>query len=80
MTISQSLKKLIAKGYINRKESHKDTRAKVVTLTPKGKKLIAELIPIVEKTDAEFFNTINHSEQQSLLKLFSTLILAPTHS
>ena len=70
MTISQSLKKLTAKGLIDRQESQKDTRAKIVMLTAKGKKLIEQIVPIVEQTDADFFGAINHNGQQSLLKLF----------
>jgi DNA-binding MarR family transcriptional regulator len=49
MTISKSLKKLVSLGYMDRCESKSDTRAKWVSLTLKGKKLIQKLVPIVEK-------------------------------
>src|SRR5436190_6964900 len=55
MTVSKSLKKLVAQGYTRREESQKDTRAKWVYLTPKGKDLAAKLIPIVERIDVDVF-------------------------
>jgi DNA-binding MarR family transcriptional regulator len=74
MTVSKSLKKLIAQGYIKREESQKDTRAKWVYLTSQGKELASKLIPLVEDIDAEFFGKASHSEQQSLIQILGKLV------
>lgn len=78
MTVSASLKKLSLQGYINRKESQKDTRAKWVHLTPQGKSFISKLIPIVEKIDADFFRKISQSDQQNLIQILGNL-MAESH-
>lgn len=74
MTVSKSLKKLIAQGYIKREESQKDTRAKWVALTPKGKELTAKLVPIVEGIDAEFFGKVSGADQKRLIQILGKLV------
>lgn len=78
MTVSKSLKKLANQSYVNRKESHNDTRAKWVHLTPKGKNLVSKLIPIVEQIDAEFFGTVPKMDQQTLIQILGKL-MTETH-
>ena len=74
MTVSSSLKKLAVQGYITRKESEIDTRAKWVSLTPQGKKLVSKLIPIVEQIDADFFGIVPRSDQQALIQILGKLM------
>ncbi|HAM97143.1 MAG TPA: MarR family transcriptional regulator [Marinilabiliales bacterium] len=54
---SNVLKTLIAKKLINRKEHSKDTRAKVVSITNDGKKIVKQAVLLVEKLDLGFFVT-----------------------
>lgn len=74
MTVSKSLKKLVAEGYLTRLEHKEDTRAKCVHLTKKGRAIIAKLVQIVEKVDDKFFGRIKRTEQKSLIRLFNNLI------
>lgn len=74
MTVSQSLKKLITAGYIQRHEHPEDTRMKTVCLTNKGKALALKLIPIVESVDTEFFNIISRNDQKILISLLNDLV------
>ncbi|MBA3814278.1 MAG: winged helix-turn-helix transcriptional regulator [Alphaproteobacteria bacterium] len=74
MTVSKSLKKLIAQGYIKREESPKDTRAKWVYLTIKGKELISQLVPVVEGIDAAFFGAVRKGDQQTLIQILGKLM------
>ena len=76
MTVSQALKKLSAEGFVKRQTSEKDSRAKTITLTPNGRLLINRIVPHIEATDAMFFATLNHSEQQHCMALLNKLILA----
>ena len=73
MTVSQSLKKLVIQDLVKRTEHANDTRAKGVWLTKDGEKLIQQLVPIVEKIDAEFFGVLPLPQQQSLLHCLHTL-------
>lgn len=74
MTVSKSLKKLTADGFIKRTEHDTDTRAKSVYLTTKGKAMASKLVPIVEKIDEQFFGMINDSQQRSLINILAGLI------
>lgn len=74
MTVSQSLKKLVAMGLVKRAEHHEDTRAKTVQLTPKGFKLTMQLVPIIENIDAKFFGVLKKSDQQTLITLLNQCI------
>lgn len=73
MTVSKSLKKLVELNLVNRIEHETDTRAKNVSLTNKGKKLVHKLVPIVEKTDSLFFGKTSLPEQQSLMRILNKL-------
>lgn len=78
MTVSKSLKKLILQGYVSRKESQKDTRAKWVHLTPQGKSLVSKLIPVIEGIDTEFFGKVPQGDQQNLIQILGKL-MTETH-
>lgn len=75
MTVSKSFKKLVMAGYVKRREHKKDTRAKAVYLTKKGRELISKLIPIVEKIDENFFGVLKKNDQEYLIHVFNNLIL-----
>lgn len=74
MTVSKSLKKLVNQGYIDRRESQKDTRAKWVYLTPAGKGLVTKLVPLIEKIDETFFGVVSHSDQKELIQVLRKII------
>lgn len=74
MTVSKSLKKLVAQKFVNRIEHKTDTRAKSVTLTEKGKTLIHQLIPFVEQIDAEFFGQVSQNDLETLIQIFNKLM------
>lgn len=73
MTVSQALKKLAAQGLIKRAEHKVDTRAKMVILTDKGRKLISILVPLVESIDAEFFGQLPKKNEQALIGILNKL-------
>lgn len=73
MTVSTSLRKLVALGCVNRIEHKTDTRAKSVKLTEKGKKMVRKLVPIVEGIDNIFFGKSSDKEQKSLVNILAKL-------
>lgn len=74
MTVSKSLKKLVAQGLIKRAEHKDDTRAKSVHLTTEGKTMASKLVPIVEKIDEEFFGVMSRTNQQFLINILADLV------
>lgn len=73
MSVSASLKELVQRKLIQRSEHKKDTRAKIVALTPHGKKMLLKIVPKIEKTDATFFENLSTKEQAIALQLFKKL-------
>ena len=55
MTTSSVLRTLLKKELITRQEHSTDTRAKEVSLTDKGRKLIKKAVVTVEQIDRDFF-------------------------
>ena len=56
MHISQIASRLEQSGLIERKMATTDIRAKHVRLTEKGRKLMAQAMPVVEEFDRAFFS------------------------
>ncbi|MBN9412536.1 MAG: winged helix-turn-helix transcriptional regulator [Candidatus Paracaedimonas acanthamoebae] len=73
MTVSKSLKKLVSQGLVQRFELETDTRAKTVVLTDKGENLVHQLVPIVEKIDAEFFGKVVKNDKKLLTQILKKL-------
>lgn len=73
MTVSKSLRKLAAQGYIKRAEHPQDTRAKSVALTEAGKKLVTQLFPQIEAVDAAFFGKLQEGSYQDFVQNLQTL-------
>lgn len=74
MTVSKSLKKLVAQGYIKREENQQDTRAKSVSLTKKGKEIASKLVPIIERIDKVFFGNIKKADHKSFVSILNNLV------
>lgn len=74
MTVSASLKKLASLSLVKRNEHAKDTRAKSVVLTKKGRALTKKLVPLVEGVDKIFFGNIKKTDQSSLIHILNQLV------
>jgi len=73
MTVSGSIKKLVAMQFVKRDECKHDTRAKVVRLTQKGVSLTQKLVSTVELIDKTFFSNISQPDRQHLLNILLKL-------
>lgn len=73
MTVSKALKYLVAQRYVERVTHHADTRAKKISLTSAGKKIVTQLIPKIEKMDAVFFGKLSKLEQKKLIPFLKKL-------
>lgn len=58
MMVSKVLRTLQEKGFISRKEHETDTRAKAITLTETGEKILQRALVMVEQVDINFFSVL----------------------
>ena len=58
MMVSKVLRTLQEKGFITRKEHEIDTRAKAITLTETGWKILQRALTMVEQVDINFFSIL----------------------
>jgi DNA-binding MarR family transcriptional regulator len=70
MMTSQVLRALETKGLVTRAPDPNDSRARQLSVTPKGAALARRAIAVVEAADAEFFAAV---EQRSLLRTLHRL-------
>lgn len=72
--MSEVIRRLSSNGLILQKQSQEDARAKVVSLTDRGRKTLARTLPIISQANQEFFAALNHAEMQSLASLQARLL------
>jgi DNA-binding MarR family transcriptional regulator len=75
MTTSTIIRTLLRKKLIERMEHPTDTRAKIVVLTEKGKKVSSQAVKIIEKFDTAFFEPVAGAS-----KKFNALLLTLLHT
>lgn len=72
-TVSAMLRRLQQRGLIERQMHAKDSRAKVVRLTPEGEKTLAKLEHMTLKNRREMENTFTKAELTQLVSLLRRL-------
>ncbi|MEY2780343.1 MAG: HTH-type transcriptional repressor NicR [Pseudomonadota bacterium] len=68
-TIGGVIDRLLQKGWIRRSVSEIDRRARVLELTAKGKRLMAELVPLVAELQAEVLAPLSDEEKAAFMAL-----------
>jgi len=68
-TIGGVVERLEAKGLVERRTSATDRRAKSLSLTQKGKTLLARLEPVVEALQADILPGLTKAEQAEFVRL-----------
>ena len=68
-TIGGVIDRLEAKGLVRRDVSPDDRRARQLTLTPEGERLLAAVRPVVEALQAEILAPLTPAEQRSFTAL-----------
>ncbi|MFC0232899.1 MarR family winged helix-turn-helix transcriptional regulator [Vagococcus entomophilus] len=74
MTLSQIVRLLVQKAYIEKTVSRLDPRANALSLTSLGYEKIQKAVPVVEKLDAQFFGLLGSKQEtfRESLKLLVT--------
>lgn len=68
-TIGAVVDRLVQKGLVNRIISARDRRARVLTLTPKGKAVLAELLPVVSGLQQDILPGLTTEEYRRFVAL-----------
>ena len=69
---SEQLRVLEQKGFIERNPHPTDTRARSLSLTRSGKKIIATAVKLIEDADATFFD-LGREDLRHLLRILQQL-------
>jgi DNA-binding MarR family transcriptional regulator len=73
-TVGSVLDRLEAKGLIERESRFQDKRSKRLRLTARGRDLMREIAPAVERSQRRFVDVLSAEEQQRLSELLGKLI------
>lgn len=68
-TIGGVIDRLEQKGWIRRVVSERDRRARELSLTPEGERILSALLPIVQDLQDEILQSLNDADRASFLKL-----------
>jgi DNA-binding MarR family transcriptional regulator len=72
-TISRMIKSLTKKGFVFKDNSSEDLRAFIIGLTEDGKKLVAHLIPIIEKVREKGLKNLSENQNTTTSKTLSKI-------
>ncbi|MEE9433317.1 MAG: MarR family transcriptional regulator [Sphingorhabdus sp.] len=71
--VTAMVRRLVALGYIERRQSQNDGRAKLLTLTPLGKDVQANVRPPFRKINNRIENTLSEEEIENLAEYLERL-------
>jgi DNA-binding MarR family transcriptional regulator len=66
--------RLEAKGYIARRPSETDSRAKLLSLTARGRALVDAATPAVERAQTRMLAPLSGADRRALLRLLARLV------
>ena len=75
-TFGSVIGRLETKGWVRREASPQDRRRKLLWLTPKGKKAVIEMAPLVTQAQDLILQPLQAQEQQQLVALLAKLVSA----
>jgi DNA-binding MarR family transcriptional regulator len=73
-TIVKVLDRLVEKDLITRVQSPSDRRRHVLNVTPKGREVIAKIIPMLDRSERRILAPLNVEEQRRFLEMLSKLV------
>lgn len=77
VTIGGVVDRLESKGLVKRSISARDRRARMLTLTPAGKAVLGELMPVVAALQDDILGQLGEGERQSLIALLNGMLGLP---
>lgn len=79
-TITRMVDRLEKKGLVTRTRSRKDRRQVVLRLTPKGRAVLREAIPVARRIALESWRGVTESEKKSFRSLISKILTNLGHT
>lgn len=73
-TIGGVIERLEHKGWILRVVSERDRRARELSLTPEGKRILAALLPIVRDVQEDILEPLSNADRIRFLKLVRQIV------
>lgn len=73
-TIVKVIDRLVEKGLITRTRSPVDRRANVLNVTPAGRKVLKDIQPLLDRSDARILAPLGVSDQRKFMELLSQLV------
>lgn len=75
-TIGGVIERLEQKGWVRRVVSERDRRARELSLTAEGKRILAALLPVVRELQDEILQPLNEVDRARFLKLARKVVQA----
>ncbi|MBH0058329.1 winged helix-turn-helix transcriptional regulator [Pseudoalteromonas sp. SWXJZ94C] len=75
VNVSRGVADLEKRKYLERHEDPTDRRSVLLNLTPKGKKAMTELIPIVRDVEKQALDGLSQDERETLIRLMEKVRL-----
>ncbi len=72
--VSKLLDRLIAKGYVERRERDGDRRVQDIRLTQQASRLVPKLAALADANDEEFFAVLTSGERAELMRVLQKLV------
>jgi DNA-binding MarR family transcriptional regulator len=73
-TIGGVIERLEQKGWIRRVVSERDRRARELTLTPKGRRVLSALLPVVRDLQDDILQPLSRSDRADFLRLARQMV------
>ena len=75
-TVSDITARLVKRGWLSRRRAPTDARRYAVKLTPAGKQVLKEVLPVAEKSDCQFLAALTVKEQEQLIDLLQKICVS----
>ena len=75
VNVSRGVSDLEKRKFVQRHDDPTDRRSVLLSLTPKGKKAMTELIPIVREVERQALNGLSEEEHETLVRLMEKVRL-----
>jgi len=76
-TVSDMAARLVRRGWLSRQRVLTDTRSYAVKLTPAGKQVLKEVLPLAKKADSQLLAALTLKEQDQLNELLRKIGVCP---
>jgi DNA-binding MarR family transcriptional regulator len=73
-TLGEILTRLVRKGFIQRRRSREDTRAKVLRLTDEGRRLLDAAEPVARNVDGLLLAALPKTQRESFLAALQAIV------